>query len=731
MDNNIFSTDKEEVGIAFSGGGIRSASFCSGVLKCLCLLNIYKEKRFVFSCVSGGGYIGSGFCYIMSQESDPLGRWRAYSKLDDQLRSSKNNIGYLINFEGGWWLLDIFVKLLPLLLFALVTSILKLFPFVIIATECLTFFIESIPIFWAFISIIISGAAATILWVASKILLLLKPHSKRNASVLWIKNALKILFIILFIQCFLTLSVMSADAFKKLSIVVDESFALGFSIVSKLVQFIGLIVLYPFLTLVYDRALSKYYRVSITKSFYGANVSPLVSSLKNRNRYISNLSSNAWVQSSKLSSHFIISVGDFGPRSDSLGQNGANPPNSNVGYSTINMNEPTIANIHPMPYQISMPYLMANSGAAIAPNKNQFGSAESQLKITNLSLGSWMGPQQERTLKNALTYIGVNFVASVLVSIGLIVDSATDYGWTIFLSPVVMIALSLAFDRYFGNLPIVPRLIQDIRHLFSIPIYSKELVGTYLSDGGHLENTGILAILFHCPHIDTIVAAAGYEDSGRRLKDLKKVLRIGRMNGWTFTSPEFPDLKDALLRFSQPEININNNNNSEMRRRLIINATHQQNQRKVKIIHLQPIAPKEKQKDGMYRGCCCECCGDCDFRPFTWVCETLFGKFPNLSTGIQFFNKKMYNAYKQEGINAFNEINQNNIKIDINNNNNNNNDKQEGIDAVGSILQPSTVPSQPPATTSVQIYDNTITSPIHTPNANPQTRPPIPPRKLN
>ncbi|EGG14492.1 hypothetical protein DFA_12267 [Cavenderia fasciculata] len=154
-----------------------------------------------------------------------------------------------------------------------------------------------------------------------------------------------------------------------------------------------------------------------------------------------------------------------------------------------------------------------------------------------------------------------------------------------------------------------------------------------------------------------------YYHGGRKLKDLKKVLKIGRMNGWTFTSPDSNDLKFVLDKFSQPGIN---NNNNQMRRHLIINATHQQNERTVKIIHLQPIEPKEKQDDGMYSGCCCECCGDCDFKPFTWVCEKLFGKFPNLSTGIQFFNKKMYNAYKQEGINAFNEINQNNIII-INN----------------------------------------------------------------
>jgi len=43
-------------GLAFSGGGIRSAAFCSGVLRRLLQRN---TKIDYLSCVSGGGYTGT------------------------------------------------------------------------------------------------------------------------------------------------------------------------------------------------------------------------------------------------------------------------------------------------------------------------------------------------------------------------------------------------------------------------------------------------------------------------------------------------------------------------------------------------------------------------------------------------------------------------------------------------------------------------------------------------
>ena len=54
----ICSLETPETGLAFSGGGIRSAAFCSGVLRRLLQ---HKAKIDYLSCVSGGGYTGSAY----------------------------------------------------------------------------------------------------------------------------------------------------------------------------------------------------------------------------------------------------------------------------------------------------------------------------------------------------------------------------------------------------------------------------------------------------------------------------------------------------------------------------------------------------------------------------------------------------------------------------------------------------------------------------------------------
>ena len=47
-----------KIGVAFSGGGIRSAAFCSGVLRRLLQKNVEIDY---LSCVSGGGFTGSAY----------------------------------------------------------------------------------------------------------------------------------------------------------------------------------------------------------------------------------------------------------------------------------------------------------------------------------------------------------------------------------------------------------------------------------------------------------------------------------------------------------------------------------------------------------------------------------------------------------------------------------------------------------------------------------------------
>ena len=59
------STKTSKVGLAFSGGGIRSAAFCSGVLRRLLERNVQVDY---LSCVSGGGVTQARPSWIGSTE---------------------------------------------------------------------------------------------------------------------------------------------------------------------------------------------------------------------------------------------------------------------------------------------------------------------------------------------------------------------------------------------------------------------------------------------------------------------------------------------------------------------------------------------------------------------------------------------------------------------------------------------------------------------------------------
>ena len=66
--DNDSAADKT-FGVAFSGGGVRSAAFCSGVLRRLIKKNIVLDY---LSCVSGGGYTGSAYVEWKYRESRKL-----------------------------------------------------------------------------------------------------------------------------------------------------------------------------------------------------------------------------------------------------------------------------------------------------------------------------------------------------------------------------------------------------------------------------------------------------------------------------------------------------------------------------------------------------------------------------------------------------------------------------------------------------------------------------------
>ncbi|XP_068681781.1 uncharacterized protein [Montipora foliosa] len=86
-----------KTGLAFSGGGIRSAAFCSGVLRRLLERNVEVDY---LSCVSGGGYTGTAFLDWKYREENgnergDQGKWH-----DKFFKHMKERAGYFCNWHN-------------------------------------------------------------------------------------------------------------------------------------------------------------------------------------------------------------------------------------------------------------------------------------------------------------------------------------------------------------------------------------------------------------------------------------------------------------------------------------------------------------------------------------------------------------------------------------------------------------------------------------------------------
>ena len=80
------------LGLSFSGGGIRSAAFCSGVLRRLLQKNVKIDN---LSCVSGGGYTGTAYLdwkYRHGKKDDP--KWH-----QEFFNHMREGAGLVCNFQ--------------------------------------------------------------------------------------------------------------------------------------------------------------------------------------------------------------------------------------------------------------------------------------------------------------------------------------------------------------------------------------------------------------------------------------------------------------------------------------------------------------------------------------------------------------------------------------------------------------------------------------------------------
>src|SRR5712664_2993193 len=91
------SVDDKMTGLALSGGGIRSASFCLGVLQAFNATDVL-EKFTYLSTVSGGGYIGTSMTAAMSDgiKTFPFGRSGREVGETDGTRHLRDNSRYLL-----------------------------------------------------------------------------------------------------------------------------------------------------------------------------------------------------------------------------------------------------------------------------------------------------------------------------------------------------------------------------------------------------------------------------------------------------------------------------------------------------------------------------------------------------------------------------------------------------------------------------------------------------------
>ena len=129
------------VGLACSGGGIRSATFCLGVAQALSKKGILKDIDYL-STVSGGGYFGSFLSSYLNDNSDTVGLNADQLPFSEPgeteaipIRQIRNNSKYLL--KGG---LPGRLRIAGLLALGILVNLLALFCLVLITVVVIKFF---------------------------------------------------------------------------------------------------------------------------------------------------------------------------------------------------------------------------------------------------------------------------------------------------------------------------------------------------------------------------------------------------------------------------------------------------------------------------------------------------------------------------------------------------------------------------------------------------------------
>jgi hypothetical protein len=131
-DTSDPSTTKELTGITCSGGGIRSASFCLGVLQGLQSKQTLEQMDYL-STVSGGGYIGTTLTIGMSSHNVfPFGRLDQENRETPEVRHLRDNSRYLV--QNG---LPSVISAIAIYLRGIMMNILVILPILLCAAAAL------------------------------------------------------------------------------------------------------------------------------------------------------------------------------------------------------------------------------------------------------------------------------------------------------------------------------------------------------------------------------------------------------------------------------------------------------------------------------------------------------------------------------------------------------------------------------------------------------------------
>ena len=217
LATNQRALGKDLVGLAFSGGGIRSATFNLGVLQALADFGLLRLFHYV-STVSGGGYIGSWLTALIHRENEagprapgdpPTGIERVEKRLGTQRRNPSSEEGpedsavtflrqysnYLTPSVGlftvdTWTVVAIYLRNLALNLLLLIPGLaaLLLVPKLIIsASEAIPLFLQahSVSVFWpvVVVSLLLSVFATIVMGSSVDGLLIRRGRGKRDPNI--------------------------------------------------------------------------------------------------------------------------------------------------------------------------------------------------------------------------------------------------------------------------------------------------------------------------------------------------------------------------------------------------------------------------------------------------------------------------------------------------------------------------------------------------------------------